>query len=181
MLGLLGVSLFILRTNASLNVPDLDVKKLAGRWYLLGTAFGAGWIENPTWTEMVSKHLVMPAANGDLQVDSLLMTTNGPQTVVCTWMSHLLKRTKTPGIFSFRSLDEQTFIEVSFMDVKYGEYFITHRKMTMNENVTFSIRLFTRKPEVSLKVKNKLNQVALKQNPTPVKIIFLPYQGQCNW
>ncbi|KAF5880182.1 lipocalin-like, partial [Clarias magur] len=176
MLGLPGILLFLLGTNASHNLQDFTLKEVEGKWYLSGTASGAGWIENPKWMEKASLVIMTPTTDGDLHMNSSLMITKGTKNIGCIRIYHFLKRTKTLGTFTFYSLYYQALTEVSVVDVQVDKYVIIKNKRTTKQNVTFNLELYTRKPVVSLEVKRLFSQYSLKQRFTPAKTIFVSYQ-----
>ncbi|KAM9441017.1 lipocalin-like isoform 1-T1 [Clarias gariepinus] len=184
MLGLLGVLLFTLGTNATPNLPDFNVNKLAGKWYMSGTVSGAGWIEDPTWMKWSSVLIVTPIANAEMQMKSSVKFPLSSSKFGCLIVIHTLKKTKTPETFLLNGLYYNPSTDVTFLDVKYDEYVIIQNKRTTKENVTYNLVLYTRTPVVSKDVNKKFSQVVRKEKFDPDKTVFLPYQGttqgECN-
>ncbi|KAM9487623.1 lipocalin-like [Clarias gariepinus] len=180
MLGLLGVFLFVLSTNANPTPSsNFNVSKVEGKWYLSAVASSSRFLDGHKLMDKGSVVVVTVTADGNLQVNGSHLMRKDPKRVGCVKVSRLLRRSETPGRVATYSMHSRTKDETTILDVKDDEYIITQTKWTLKKNVTFTLELFTREPLVSEAIRKKFSQFAMKRHIDPERIRILPYKGEC--
>uniref|UniRef100_A0A671MIG3 Lipocalin-like n=1 Tax=Sinocyclocheilus anshuiensis TaxID=1608454 RepID=A0A671MIG3_9TELE len=80
-------------------MTDFDMEKIGGKWYLIGFATNAKWFVSHKADMTMGTAMMVPTEDGDLDLSYTNLKSDGS----CWRMTHLAKKTETPGRFVFYS------------------------------------------------------------------------------
>ncbi|XP_048042844.1 cytosolic phospholipase A2 gamma-like isoform X1 [Megalobrama amblycephala] len=173
MLGLLGVLLCALAVSSDVTPqPDFNIKRMAGKWYLIGIATSDEWFVNCKANLKMGVAMLTPTDEGDLEMAYSSLNPDG----TCWRMNQFVNKSDFPGIFSFHSERWETY-NITFVDVKYDEYALIHTLKTKNGSTTVLSKLYGRTPDLSQVVLDKFTEFSLNQSILPENITILPKNG----
>merc|ERR1739838_1147953 len=116
---------------------------------------------------------VMPPADFDVSYANL--NADGS----CWRMTHLAKKTDTPGRFSFRSHTWNNENDMRVVDAVYDSYAMVHTIKTMAGVPEVMNKLYSRSPEVSAALQDKFVQFGLDTGVLSDNIVILPKSAEC--
>ncbi|ROL53791.1 Retrotransposon-derived protein PEG10 [Anabarilius grahami] len=132
MLGLLGVLLCALAVSSGVTPqPDFNIKRMAGKWYLIGIATSDEWFVTCKADLKMGVAMLTPTDEGDLEMAYSSLNPDG----TCWRMNQFVNKLDFPGIFSFHSKRWKTY-NITFVDVKYDEYVLIHTVKTKDGSTT---------------------------------------------
>ncbi|XP_067263584.1 lipocalin-like isoform X2 [Chanodichthys erythropterus] len=100
MLGLLGVLLCALAVSSDVTPqPDFNIKRMAGKWYLIGIANSDEWFVNCKAGLKMGVAMLTPTDEGDLEMAYSSLNPDG----TCWRINQFVTKSDFPGIFSFNS------------------------------------------------------------------------------
>ncbi|XP_077951948.1 prostaglandin D2 synthase b, tandem duplicate 1 [Gasterosteus aculeatus] len=155
-------------------VEDFDLDKMAGKWFIVGFASNAQWFVNHKAEMKMGTAMVVPTA-GDLDLSYANLKADG----TCWRMTHLAKKTDTPGRFTFHSQIWNNDNDMRVVDVVYDDYALVHTIKTKEEAVEVLDKLYSRTPQVSDVLQQKFTQLCLDNGILPDNIAILPQNGEC--
>ncbi|XP_036379870.1 lipocalin-like [Megalops cyprinoides] len=176
LLRIFGALLCILVANGEvMPQKDFDLKGVAGKWYLIGFATNAQWFISRKAEMKMGTALLVPTAEGDLDMTYSSLNSDG----TCWKMTHLAKKTDTPGKFAFRSQRWGNENDMRVVDVKYDEYALVHTIKTKGGVTSVLNKLYGRTPDLSSEVLQKFKQFSLDTGILPENIAVLPKNDEC--
>ncbi|KAM8823779.1 prostaglandin D2 synthase b, tandem duplicate 1 [Spinachia spinachia] len=161
--------------GACAQVEDFDLEKMAGKWYIVGLASNAQWFVDQKAEMKMGTTVVVPTADGDLDLTYANLQANG----TCWRMTHLAKKTDTPGRFTFHSQTWNNDNDMRVVDVVYDDYALVHTIKTKEEAVDVLNKLYSRTPQVSDVLLQKFTQLSLDNGILADNIAILPLNGEC--
>ncbi|XP_054893479.1 lipocalin-like [Poeciliopsis prolifica] len=156
-------------------VPDFSLEKVAGKWYMSGFATNAQWFVNRKATMKMGTAMMVPTDIGDL--DLSYATLNADES--CWRMTHLAKKTDTPGRFTFHSQAWNNDNDMRFVDVVYDNYAVIHTIKTKEGVSEVLNKLYSRSPEISADLQQKFIQFSLDTGILAENIVIFPPNGEC--
>ncbi|XP_044032817.1 lipocalin-like [Siniperca chuatsi] len=156
-------------------VTDFDLEKMAGKWYITGFATNAQWFVNHKAGMKVGTAMLVPTAGGDLDLSYANLNADG----TCWRMTHLAKKTDTPGRFTFHSQVWNNDNDMRIVDVLYDEYAVVHTIKTKDGVSEVLNKLYSRTPEASVTLQQKFTQFSLETGILPDNIVILPKNAEC--
>merc|ERR1719498_1458938 len=121
-------------------VKDFDLQKMAGKWYMVGFATNAPWFVNHKDSMKMGTALITPTEGGDMDLSYSNLRDDG----TCWRMTHLAKKSETPGRFTFPSQIWNNDNDMSITDVVYDNYALVHTIKTKNGVSEVLNKLYTR-------------------------------------
>uniref|UniRef100_A0AAQ5ZBV5 Lipocalin/cytosolic fatty-acid binding domain-containing protein n=1 Tax=Amphiprion ocellaris TaxID=80972 RepID=A0AAQ5ZBV5_AMPOC len=103
-------------------VKDFNLEMMAGKWYMVGCATNAQWFVNQKASMKSGVSQLVPTEGGDLDLSYSNLNADG----TCWRMTHLAKKTETPGRFTFRSQAWNNDNDMRIVDVVYDDYALVH-------------------------------------------------------
>ncbi|XP_067262633.1 cytosolic phospholipase A2 gamma-like isoform X2 [Chanodichthys erythropterus] len=138
MLGLLGVLLCALAVSSGVTPqPDFNIKRMAGKWYLIGIATSDEWFVSCKADLKMGVAILTPSDEGDLEMAYSSLNPDG----TCWRINQFVDKSDFPGIFSFHSKRWKTY-NITFVDVKYDEYVLIHTVKTKDGSTTVVSKLY---------------------------------------
>ncbi|XP_070784122.1 lipocalin-like [Enoplosus armatus] len=156
-------------------VADFDLEKMAGKWYIVGFATNAQWFVNHKAGMKVGTAMLVPTAGGDLDLSYANLNADG----TCWRMTHLAKKTETPGRFTFRSQVWNNDNDMRIVDVLYDDYAVVHTIKTKDGVSEVLNKLYSRTPEASVTLQQKFTQFSLDTGILLDNIAILPKNAEC--
>ncbi|KAM7370018.1 hypothetical protein PAMP_011304 [Pampus punctatissimus] len=156
-------------------VNDFDVEKFGGKWYIVGFATNAQWfVVNKAGTK-VGTAVIVPTAGGDMDLSYANLNANG----TCWRMTHMAKKTDTPGRFTFHSQIWNNDNDMRIVDVLYDDYALVHTIKTKNGVSEVLNKLYSRTPESSATLQQKFRQFSTETGVLPDNIAILASNAEC--
>uniref|UniRef100_A0A3Q1GM51 Prostaglandin D2 synthase b, tandem duplicate 1 n=1 Tax=Acanthochromis polyacanthus TaxID=80966 RepID=A0A3Q1GM51_9TELE len=103
-------------------VKDFNLEMMAGKWYLVGFATNAQWFVNHKASMKSGVAQLSPTEGGDLDLSYSKLNADG----TCWRMTHLARKTETPGRFTFHSQAWNNDNDMRIVDVVYNDYALVH-------------------------------------------------------
>nr|ACQ58731.1 Lipocalin precursor [Anoplopoma fimbria] len=175
LLRMLGALMCVVAAYAEVTpVTDFDLEKMAGKWYIVGFATNAQWFVNNKAGMKMGTAMLVPTA-GDLDLSYANLNADG----TCWRMTHLAKKTETPGRFTFHSQIWSNDNDMQIVDVIYDDYALVHTIKTKNGVSEVLNKLYSRTPGTSDVPQQKFTQLSLETGILPDNIAILPENGEC--
>ncbi|XP_048013080.1 lipocalin-like [Megalobrama amblycephala] len=106
-LGLLGVLLCALAISSGVTPqPDFNIKRMAGKWYLIGIATSDEWFVTCKADMKMGVAMLTPTDEGDLEMAYSSLNPDG----TCWRMNQFVNKSDFPGIFSLHSERKEDMI-----------------------------------------------------------------------
>ncbi|XP_034562437.1 lipocalin-like [Notolabrus celidotus] len=156
-------------------VADFDLQKMTGKWYLVGFATNAQWFVNHKAGMKMGTAVVTPTDVGDMDLAYANLNADG----TCWRMTHLAKKSETPGRFTFHSKLWNNDNDMRIVDVVYDDYALVHTIKTKEGVSEVLNKLYSRGPEVSEVLQQKFTQLSLQTGILADNIAILPRNGEC--
>ncbi|XP_061569888.1 prostaglandin D2 synthase b, tandem duplicate 1 [Cololabis saira] len=156
-------------------VKDFNLEKMAGKWYMVGFASNAVWFVNHKDSMKMGTAVLVPTEGGDLDLSYSNLNGDGS----CWRMTHLAKKTETPGRFTFRSQVWNNDNDMRIVDVVYNDYALVHTIKTKDGNSEVLNKLYRRSPETSAVLQEKFTQFSLGTGILAENIAMLPKNPEC--
>lgn len=177
LLGMLAVLLCALAACAEVvPVANFDLQKMAGKWYMVGFATNAEWFVNHKAEMKMGTAVVIPTDGGDVD---LTYANLNPDGVTCWRMTHLARKTDTPGRFTFHSKIWNNDNDMRVVDIIYDDFALIHTIKTKNGVSEVLNKLYSRTPEVSDVLQQKFREFSLQTGIESDNIAILPKNGEC--
>ncbi|KAE8279971.1 Lipocalin Precursor [Larimichthys crocea] len=176
LLGMLAALICTLAVCADVTpVQDFDLQKMTGKWYLVGLATNAQWfVENKEGMKMGTVN-VSSTPEGDLDLSHANLNADG----TCWRMTHLAKKSDTPGRFVYHSLIWNNDNDMRIVDVVYDDYALVHTTKTKEGVSEVLNNLYSRTPEVTVTLQQKFRQFSLETGILADNIVIFPQNGEC--
>lgn len=94
-------------------------------------------------------------------------------------MTHLAKKTDTPGRFTFHSQVWNNDNDMRIVDVVYDDYAVIHTIKTKDGESEVLNKLYSRAPEVNVNLQQKFTQFSNETGILPDNIVILPKSAEC--
>merc|ERR1712035_223281 len=156
-------------------VADFDPQKMAGKWYMVGFATNALWFVNHKAGMKVGTAMLVPTEVGDLDLAYATLNADG----TCWRMTHLARKTDTPGRFTFHSQVWNNDNDMRIADVQYDQYAVVHTIKTKDGVSEVLNKLYSRTPEISVNLQEKFRQFALGTGIDDDNIVILAKNSEC--
>ncbi|XP_013863899.1 lipocalin [Austrofundulus limnaeus] len=156
-------------------MQDFNLEKMAGKWYLIGFASNAQWFVDHKESMKVGTAMFAPTEGGDLDLSYATLNTDG----TCWRMTHLAKKTDTPGRFTFHSHTWNNDNDMRIVDVVYDSYALDYTIKTKDEVSEVLVKLYSRSPEVSADLQQKFSQFSQTHGILPENSVILPKNAEC--
>nr|XP_046227638.1 lipocalin-like [Scatophagus argus] len=156
-------------------VTDFDSEKMSGKWYMVGMATNAQWFVSHKAGMKVGTAIFVPTDGGDLDLSYATLNEDG----TCWRMTHLAKKTETPGRFTFHSHIWNNDNDMRIVDVVYDDYAVVHTIKTKNGVSEVLNKLYSRRPEISVELQQKFTQFSQETGVLPDNIVILPANAEC--
>ncbi|WP_272581428.1 lipocalin/fatty-acid binding family protein, partial [Providencia sp. PROV266] len=160
-----------------LPMADFDIEKMGGKWYLIGFATNSKWFVNNKADMKMGTAMMRPTEDGDLDLSYASM--NSDVNGSCWRMTHLAKKTETPGRFVFHSQRWGNDNDMRVVDAKYDEYGLIHTIKTKEGISEVLNKLYSRSAVLSDDLKEKFRQFSLDNGILEENIAILPSVGEC--
>ncbi|XP_077100624.1 lipocalin-like [Siphateles boraxobius] len=157
-------------------MTDFDLEKMGGKWYLIGFATNAKWFVSHKADMKMGTAELVPTKEGDLDLSYANLKSDGS----CWRMSHLAKKTETPGRFVFHSQRWANDNDMRVVDAKYDEYALVHTIKTKGDVSEVLNKLYSRTAEITDDLKEKFRQFSLDTGILEEHIVILPPNGECS-
>uniref|UniRef100_A0A8C8DYT1 Prostaglandin D2 synthase b, tandem duplicate 2 n=1 Tax=Oryzias sinensis TaxID=183150 RepID=A0A8C8DYT1_9TELE len=149
--------------------------QITGKWFMTGFATNAQWFVNHKDSMKMGTSMLVPTEGGDLDLSYANLNADG----TCWRMTHLAKKTDTPGRFTFHSQAWNNDNDMRFVDVVYDDYAVIHTIKTKEGTSEILNKLYSRTPEVSEVLKQKFTQFCLDTGILADNIAILPKNEEC--
>ncbi|XP_008299590.1 lipocalin-like [Stegastes partitus] len=156
-------------------VKDFNLEKMTGKWYMVGFATNAQWFVSHKALMKSGVAQLAPTEGGDLDLSYSNLNADG----TCWRMTHLARKTDTPGRFTFHSPVWNNDNDMRIVEVVYDDYALVHTIKTKNEVSEVLNKLYSRTPEVSDVLKQKFTQFSLDTGILSDNIVILPKNAEC--
>ncbi|XP_031138103.1 lipocalin-like [Sander lucioperca] len=156
-------------------VQDFDLQKMAGKWYVVGFATNAPWFVNHKAGMKMGTAVLVPTAGGDMDLSYANLNADG----TCWRMTHLAKKTDTPGRFTFHSQVWNNDNDMRIVDVLYNEYALVHTIKTKDGVSEVLNKLYSRTTEASAALQQKFTQFSLETGILADNIAIFPQNAEC--
>ncbi|KAM3593744.1 uncharacterized protein V6R79_020682 [Siganus canaliculatus] len=156
-------------------VKDFDLSQMTGKWYLVGFATNADWFVQSKASMKIGTAMFAPTEGGDLDLSYANLNDNGG----CWRMSHLARKTETPGRFTFRSQAWNNENDMRIVDVVYNDYALVHTIKTKDGVSEVLNKLYSRTPDTSETLKQKFQQFSAETGVEADNIVILPKNAEC--
>ncbi|XP_051737615.1 lipocalin-like [Ctenopharyngodon idella] len=157
-------------------MPDFDLEKMGGKWYLIGFATNAEWFVSHKADMKMGTAMLVATAEGDLDISYSNLKSDGS----CWKMTHLAKKTETPGRFVFHSQRWENENDMRVVDAKFDEYAFVHTIKTKGGVSYVLNKLYSRTKEITDDLKEKFRQFSLDTGILEENIAMLPPNGECS-
>ncbi|XP_022045705.1 lipocalin-like [Acanthochromis polyacanthus] len=156
-------------------VKDFNLEMMAGKWYLVGFATNAQWFVNHKASMKSGVAQLSPTEGGDLDLSYSKLNADG----TCWRMTHLARKTETPGRFTFHSQAWNNDNDMRIVDVVYNDYALVHTIKTKDGVSEVLNKLYSRTPETSAVLQQKFTQYSLDTGILADNIAILPKNAEC--
>ncbi|XP_056155487.1 lipocalin-like [Lampris incognitus] len=156
-------------------VEDFNLEGMAGKWYMVGIATNAQWFVSHKGDMKMGTSIVVPTAEGDMDLTYSNLNADG----TCWKMTHLAKKTETPGRFTFTSRAWNNENDMRIVDVVYDDYAVVHSIKTKDGVSDVFNKLYSRSPDTSADLQQKFTDFAIETGILPENIIILPKNAEC--
>ncbi|XP_023127859.2 lipocalin [Amphiprion ocellaris] len=156
-------------------VKDFNLEMMAGKWYMVGCATNAQWFVNQKASMKSGVSQLVPTEGGDLDLSYSNLNADG----TCWRMTHLAKKTETPGRFTFRSQAWNNDNDMRIVDVVYDDYALVHTIKTKDGVSEVFNKLYSRTPDTSVVLQQKFTQFSLDTGILADNIVILPKNAEC--
>ncbi|XP_047205205.1 lipocalin-like [Girardinichthys multiradiatus] len=156
-------------------LPDFSLEKIAGKWYMAGFATNAQWFVTNKDTMKMGTAMLAPTDGGDLDLSYATLNADG----TCWRMTHLAKKTDTPGRFTFHSQVWNNDNDMRFVDVVYDDYAVAHTIKTKEGVSEVLNKLYSRSNETSTDLQQKFLQFSQETGILSENIVILPKNDEC--
>ncbi|XP_037136027.1 lipocalin-like [Syngnathus acus] len=156
-------------------VPDFDLQRMAGKWYMVGMATNAPWFVNHKETMKMGTTFMVPTEGGDLD----LTHAHPKEDNSCWRMTHLAKKTETPGRFTFHSQVWNNDNDMRVVSVTYDNFAVIHTIKTKEGVSEVLNKLYTRSPEVSAALQLNFKDFSIETGILAENVAFLPISAEC--
>ncbi|XP_029955821.1 lipocalin-like [Salarias fasciatus] len=156
-------------------VQDFSLERMAGKWYLVGFATNAQWFVNHKADMKMGTATITPTEGDDLDLSYSNLNADG----TCWRMTHLAKKTDTPGRFTFHSQAWNNDNDMRIVDVVYDDYALVHTIKTKEGVSEVLNKLYSRTPEISADLQQKFTQYSIDTGILSDNIAFLPKNAEC--
>ncbi|XP_047424672.1 prostaglandin D2 synthase b, tandem duplicate 1 [Mugil cephalus] len=156
-------------------VKDFSVEKMAGKWYMVGFATNAVWFVNHKAGMKMGTAVLKPTEGGDLDLSYANLNADG----TCWRMTHLARKTETPGRFTFHSQVWNNDNDMRIVEVVYDDYALVHTIKTKNGVSEVLNKLYSRTPESSAVLQQRFTQFSLDTGILADNIAILPKNAEC--
>ncbi|KAK2869991.1 hypothetical protein Q8A67_024383 [Cirrhinus molitorella] len=157
-------------------MTDFDLEKMGGKWYLIGFATNAKWFVSHKADMKMGTAMLMPTVDGDLDMSYTNLKGDGS----CWRMTHLAKKTETPGRFVFYSQRWGNDNDMRVVDARFDEYALVHTIKTKGGVSEVLNKLYCRTTETSDDLKEKFRQFSMDTGILEENIAMLPQNGECS-
>ncbi|TRZ03826.1 hypothetical protein DNTS_014944, partial [Danionella cerebrum] len=110
-------------------MTDFNLQQMEGKWYLFGFATNAKWFVEHKDDMKMGTAMMVATEEGDLDMSYTNLKSDGS----CWRMTHLAKKTETPGRFVFFSQRWGNENDMRVVDAKFDEYIIAHTIKTKGD------------------------------------------------
>ncbi|XP_049420653.1 lipocalin-like [Epinephelus fuscoguttatus] len=156
-------------------VADFDLQKMAGKWYMVGFATNAQWFVNHKAGMKMGTAVLKPTDGGDLDLSYANLNADG----TCWRMTHLAKKTETPGRFTFRSQVWNNDNDMRIAEVVYDDYALVHTIKTKDGVSEVLNKLYSRTTTATTALQQKFTQFSLQSGILADNIVILPENAEC--
>ncbi|XP_075936752.1 lipocalin-like [Anarhichas minor] len=175
LLRMLGALMCVLAACAAVTpVQDFDLQKMAGKWYIVGFATNAQWFVTNKAGMKTGTAMLVPTGE-DLDLSYANLNADG----TCWRMTHLAKKTDTPGRFTFHSQIWNNDNDMQIVDVAYDDYALVHTVKTKDGVSELLNKLYSRTPVASAVLQQKFTQLSLEAGILADNIAILPQNAEC--
>nr|XP_055038530.1 lipocalin-like [Misgurnus anguillicaudatus] len=175
-LKLLCVLLYAVFASAEVRpMPDFDLEKIGGKWYLIGFAANAEWFVSKKADMKMGTAMMVPTEDGDLDMSHSNLNEDGS----CWRMNNLAKKTETPGRFVFHSQRWDNDNDMRVVDASYDEYAIIHTLKTKDDVTDVLNKLYSRNTTISEELTEKFRTFSKDTGILEENIAILPPNGEC--
>lgn len=176
LLRILGALACVLAACADVvPVKDFNVEKMSGKWYMVGFATNAQWFVNHKAGMKMGTAVIVPTDGGDMDLSYANLNADG----TCWRMTHLARKTETPGRFTFHSQIWNNDNDMRIVEVVYDDYALVHTIKTRDGVSEVLNKLYSRTPETSAVLQEKFTQFSLATGILPDNIAILPKNAEC--
>ncbi|XP_003967901.2 lipocalin-like [Takifugu rubripes] len=176
LLNMLATLMWVLTACAEVvPVQNFDLEKMTGKWFTAGFASNAQWFVNHKASMKMGTATLTPTEGGDIDLSYTTLNADGS----CWRMTHLAKKTDTPGRFTFHSQVWNNDNDMRIVDAVYDEYALVHTVKTKEGVSQVLNKLYTRSPEASDDLKQKFTQFSLDTGILSDNIAFFPRNAEC--
>ncbi|XP_036414739.1 prostaglandin D2 synthase b, tandem duplicate 1 [Colossoma macropomum] len=158
-------------------MPKIGFKldEIKGKWYLIGFATDASWFVNHKDGMKMGLALLEPTSDGDLDLTYTKLEDDGS----CNKMTHLAKKTETPGKFFFHSKRWGNDNDMRVVDVKPDEFALVHTIKTKGGVSEVLNHLYGRTKDLSAELKKRFQEFSLETGVKRENIVILPLNDVC--
>ncbi|XP_041817468.1 prostaglandin D2 synthase b, tandem duplicate 1 [Chelmon rostratus] len=156
-------------------VKDFDLQRMAGKWYLVGFATNAQWFVNHKAGMKMGTAMLAPTAGEDLDISYANLNADG----TCWRMTHLARKTDTPGRFTFHSQVWNNDNDMRIVDVVYDDYAVVHTIKTKEGVSEVLNKLYSRTPQASATLQEKFTQFSIQTGIDAENAVILPKNAEC--
>uniref|UniRef100_A0A3Q3VWM5 Lipocalin/cytosolic fatty-acid binding domain-containing protein n=1 Tax=Mola mola TaxID=94237 RepID=A0A3Q3VWM5_MOLML len=156
-------------------VQDFDLQKMTGKWYMVGFASNAQWFVNHKANMKMSTAMIQSTDGGDIDLSYATLNDDGS----CWRMTHLAKKTDTPGRFTFHSQVWDNDNDMRIVDVVYDNYALVHTIKTKDGVSEVLNKLYIRNPEASVDLQQKFTQYSMQTGIHSDNIVIFPKNAEC--
>ncbi|XP_062336141.1 lipocalin-like [Osmerus eperlanus] len=154
---------------------DFSLEKMAGKWYMVGFATNAAWFVNHKAGMKMGRATMVATPGGDLDLSYSHLNEDGS----CWRMTHLAKKTDTPGRFTFVSQRWNNENDMRVVDIQSDDYALVHTIKTKDGVSEVLNKLYSRSPEVSAALQQRFLQFSMDTGILPSNIAILPKNAEC--
>ncbi|XP_048047730.1 lipocalin-like isoform X1 [Megalobrama amblycephala] len=176
-LKILCVLLFAVFASAEvMPMPDFDLEKMGGKWYLVGFATNAeSFVKSHKADMKMGTAMLVPTKDGDLELTYTHLNSDGS----CFRMNNLAKKTDIPGLFVFYNQRWGNDNDMRVVDAIFDEYAIVHTIKTKEGKSEILNKLHSRTTKITEDLKEKFKQFSLDTGILEENIAILPMNGEC--
>ncbi|XP_048047731.1 lipocalin-like isoform X2 [Megalobrama amblycephala] len=175
-LKILCVLLFAVFASAEvMPMPDFDLEKMGGKWYLVGFATNAeSFVKSHKADMKMGTAMLVPTKDGDLELTYTHLNDGS-----CFRMNNLAKKTDIPGLFVFYNQRWGNDNDMRVVDAIFDEYAIVHTIKTKEGKSEILNKLHSRTTKITEDLKEKFKQFSLDTGILEENIAILPMNGEC--
>ncbi|XP_034058208.1 lipocalin-like [Gymnodraco acuticeps] len=154
---------------------DFDLQKMSGKWYTVAITSNAQWFVNSMAGMKTLTAVFVPTEGGDMDLNYASLKDDGS----CYRATRIVRKTETPGRFTFHSQLRNNDNVMTFVEVVYDDYALVHTIKTKEEVSEAFITVYSRTTEFSEVVQQKFTQLVLEAGVLPDNAIILPQNAEC--